>query len=816
MNQFQDQRVINSNNTCKKKKQNRSNRGMHDKTMLQQTKSEGISFYSPKKNFEMENDINSNIHDPKTKKPSKNKYVNKEVFATASLGSSINSNNTTASSPPLLQQQFPSSSFLINIFQNMPNNNNNVLVNNNSNNNTNPQQYLGTASSNNNTPVLLQQQSNNNSANNNLNNNIPLFQKNPVITSSQFLSSSSPSQLQPFFNNNNSVPVLVNNNSNMVNNNMNQSTFSTVPTIGAINNQQQFRQSPSHQSSSSSSSSSTNTNINQINQNCENNTSSFNGIPTSISNNSLDNLLLETVKNLSAIKSQQQQVTNIPTTGTTTIATVPNNIPSNNVLITNQQQPLVVNRIKKDNIHRNYSLNNGLLKRMTIDMYFDIISAGHPYLPKQELESLETNEKHLGNLSFMFSLQALCYQRFGFFKQANDSFQKAKQLLSSASFDEWNQFNIACTYCNLSLYCGAEGNEEGAKFYSNAVDFYIKDYSFKQKQNPEQLKALIQMKKISDISFENGYVGDETNLNDVSKFLLAVYQYATSSEREIPNEILNIARKDINEQTLTQYLSLLDCVMKMMFIYESKGEHFSKTQQKLTKFIYFTLFNGMKILILKKVYLKNNLEIEQCAERITMLTRLPIFSFAPSFLVEPVALATNIHLELIKEIENGERDNSQEFSITRLLRKDLEALTFLKTRFHKVAKKYKELMEEAENVINQRSKLLSQYLESNESVFQFEEIEKSNERKRKTTNEDNVMSSVNNNTKKKMSTIDFSAINSQPPQIEPLISRDVLLQNVNNQHNTSSTTSEQQNINPDFFISDEDFQLLFGDSDLFA
>ena len=362
-------------------------------------------------------------------------------------------------------------------------------------------------------------------------------------------------------------------------------------------------------------------------------------------------------------------------------------------------------------LHSNTSLNNLLLKRMTVDTYYDVLCAGHPFLPREELDMLPMSETHADNLAFLFSLQALCYQRFGFTKQGDDSFEKAKQLLSNLPKSA-DKFNTACTYCNLAMYSNTTGNVESAQRFSRALDYdMLRDSTFMDSYNPEQLKALKQMKKISDISGGVGYYGTEEGLSDLSKFMLSIYQYATCGDRPIPPEMLYISQKPLNLETLPEYLSLLDCVMKMMLIYETQGQHFSATQQKLTKYIYFIVTYGMKLLTLKFAGY-TGIELEETAEKISNLSRSSLFSYAPTLLIEPVGLAFDVHLNMMKEVNSGERDNSQTAPLIRLLLKDVEAIKFLKTRFPTLCAKFETMIEESECLLEKYGGYLASFFDT--------------------------------------------------------------------------------------------------------
>ncbi|KAG2378895.1 hypothetical protein C9374_008043 [Naegleria lovaniensis] len=475
------------------------------------------------------------------------------------------------------------------------------------------------------------------------------------------------------------------------------------------------------------------------------------------------------------------------------------------------------------------SLNSLLLKKMAVDVYYDITSAGHPFLPREELERLPVNDDQKNNLAFMFSLQALCYQRFGMTKQAADSFEKAKSLALISSNDS-NVFNTACTYCNLAMYCNSGGDRENGQIFSKYINFkMLGDPNFREHQNPEQLKALVQMKKIADIAGGVGYYGDDPGLSEVSKLILSIYQYATGGERSIPPEMMMIAKQPLNLETLPQYLSLLDCVMKLMLIYESKGQHFSQTQKKMTKYIYYGMSYGLKILLLK-ISGYDGPELEEAADKITQLCRTSTFTFVPAFLIEPVGLAMGVHSQILKKIDIGERSNADEAKVSRLLRRDIEAIKLLKLRYPLICVKFDTLVEESEKLLDRRGKYLAELLagefySSNQggvTIIEDElgqliegEVPSSGSKKRKNEDEEDEYSTSRG----------YSA-NYVPPktQIPPNINTAQAASSTPNQgignftftsigDHVISGNSNDIGIHPITFLSAEDYELLFGDDD---
>ncbi|EFC39715.1 predicted protein [Naegleria gruberi] len=457
------------------------------------------------------------------------------------------------------------------------------------------------------------------------------------------------------------------------------------------------------------------------------------------------------------------------------------------------------------------SLNSTLLKKMTVDMYYDITSAGHPFLPREDLENLSVNDDQRTNLAFMFSLQTLCYQRFGLTKQAHDSFEKAKNLVLFNPSDP-NLFNTACTYVNLALYCNSSGDPENANKFSRILDYNIlRDDSFRDSQNPEQLKALTQMKKISDISGGSGYYGDDRGLNDVSKFILSIYQYSTGGERPVPTEMMQIARQPLNMDTLPEYLSLLDCVMKMMLIYESKGLHFSESQKKMTKYLYYGLSYGMKILLLKLCGFKGP-ELEEAAEKITLLCRTPTFTFAPTFLIQPVGLALDVHCEMLKEIDQGERSNVEEFKIAKLLRNDIESLRFLTSRYPELCANFNPSLDLAESLLEKKGRSLSRFLDADiyssnsggVTIIEDElkviegQIKESAKTKRKSREDE----STNDNFGNTPNTTTSTDLNSNPHNMQPPNSFIPII---------SEEFPKNYGFDPLAFLSEEDYELLFGE-----
>nr|CAG4711666.1 unnamed protein product [Naegleria fowleri] len=483
------------------------------------------------------------------------------------------------------------------------------------------------------------------------------------------------------------------------------------------------------------------------------------------------------------------------------------------------------------------SLNSLLLKKMAVDVYYDITSAGHPFLPREELERLPVNDDQKNNLAFMFSLQALCYQRFGMAKQATESFEKAKSL-ALISANESNVFNTACTLCNLAMYCNSAGDRENGQIFSKFINLkMLRDPNFREHQNPEQLKALIQMKKIADIAGGTGYYGDDTDLSEISKLILSIYQYATGGERQIPPEMMMIAKQPLNMETLPQYLSLLDCVMKLMLIYESKGQHFSQTQKKMTKYIYYGMSYGLKIVLLK-ISGYEGPELEEAADKITQLCRTSTFTFVPAFLIEPVGAAMDVHFQILKKVDQGERSSVDGPKASRLLRRDIEAIKLLKLRYPLVCAKFDTLVEEAEKLLDRRGKDLTvlldgEFYSSNPggiTIIEDElgkliegEVPASVSSKRKNHNDEdeyspsrgysaNYVPPKNQNPPTSNLHTSTSAQPSSSSNAANLEIGNFTFTSISNNH-VISGNSNDIGINPITFLSAEDYELLFGDDD---
>ena len=131
------------------------------------------------------------------------------------------------------------------------------------------------------------------------------------------------------------------------------------------------------------------------------------------------------------------------------------------------------------------------------------------------------------------------------------------------------------------------------------------------------------------------------------------------------------------------------------------------------------IMHAMRISILSRVN-KGKEIIESSALAITLLTENEQFILAPSFVVPHVVLATTIHLQIVKSIEKGERENIEPVQFPNetnmfevelidyydLLGKDLRAINILASRFKKVELFHLDLMREIEEIMQRRSILL--------------------------------------------------------------------------------------------------------------
>jgi len=123
---------------------------------------------------------------------------------------------------------------------------------------------------------------------------------------------------------------------------------------------------------------------------------------------------------------------------------------------------------------------------------------------------------------------------------------------------------------------------------------------------------------------------------------------------------------------------------------------------------YSIILNGLRVGVLTKAGYGKDL-IEESSLKITYASESPFFPFLPVVVVPHVALASRVHLQIVKKIEKGSRQNNQRgftssgitgpVNYFEILSKDYRALHVLSKRFKRVSVFYGSLLQEIGEIL---------------------------------------------------------------------------------------------------------------------
>jgi len=132
-------------------------------------------------------------------------------------------------------------------------------------------------------------------------------------------------------------------------------------------------------------------------------------------------------------------------------------------------------------------LLNDVIKRRTIDTFFDVVSFGTDIFTKEHLEKmvfehlsrpedfdneqdsyLRSNSLQSGARAFWYSIQAVCDQRMGS-KAAELSYREARKNLGQA-FDSLDNGYVKAAYAFLASYLAGEGDDFTSNFFLKSLE----------------------------------------------------------------------------------------------------------------------------------------------------------------------------------------------------------------------------------------------------------------------------------------------------------------------------------------------------------
>jgi len=355
---------------------------------------------------------------------------------------------------------------------------------------------------------------------------------------------------------------------------------------------------------------------------------------------------------------------------------------------------------------RAVSKGGHLTKRQVLDIYFQMYPTSardsHILLERSIEEATNGSIVHV----FFMVMQAVCEQHVGLKDLAEESMELARQAIAPY-FDKYTNLMLSCGFALIAYYEAGCGRVKSARLYLQFVELYFKELEQEQlnchqialrnmlevaprwlQQNDNYLEVIMWSKLKSDPVHQ---ITEVNPLNYVHK--LTMFNTDT-----VIDDLKNTVSKDMLH------------IVGPIIVY------------------------AMRMGILIQVNKRRDI-VEDCALAITQLTENEKFISVPSFIVSQVALAAKVHLQIVKSIERGERENpvlvkthgKDMFGVDvvdyyDVLGKDLRALQLLASRFKKVELFHSDLMKDIEELRQRKLvwMMLQQDMEMPQAIDQFE------------------------------------------------------------------------------------------------
>ncbi|KAF0982862.1 hypothetical protein FDP41_010841 [Naegleria fowleri] len=355
-----------------------------------------------------------------------------------------------------------------------------------------------------------------------------------------------------------------------------------------------------------------------------------------------------------------------------------------------------------------------LMKRLTLEDYCK--STSFPLIDEQSVSHLLRNEKKQAEASaLLYSIHSLMCQRKGLKAEAESAHQKAKSILSTV-FNTYENFLVACSYCNLSMYCSGEGNLEDARFFLHFVDYYfdqaeqntatdhivhVNTYHLKMLKHVAEMACGMAVKDSESSSrslLDSSTNEEHSDKNDIGNLLIGFYKMC-SGAKQAPKPLLEIVSKTITTDTVKLYLTLLELVSKLFYQHET-NRNLKDEQGQMSSRVRMALNHGIRLLVLQECGITSDPMLEESANALIDIACEDKFGAAYPIMLSAVAAACRVHLKVIKEIEQGKRQNlgGDGVDYYEMIKKGLKVLTIFSTRFGRVNKLYSPLILELQEV----------------------------------------------------------------------------------------------------------------------
>ena len=353
-----------------------------------------------------------------------------------------------------------------------------------------------------------------------------------------------------------------------------------------------------------------------------------------------------------------------------------------------------------------------LMKRLTLEDYCDSTTVA--IIDKESVPSLLQNEKKVSEASaLLYSIHALMCQKKSLKQEAEAAFNKARTILTEV-FDKYDNFLVACTYCNLSMYCSGEGNLEEAKFYLHFVDYYFEQNNDSSandnsivRVNNDNLKMLRTVCEMSagiaavdpneKTSSSNSSPSDSSEKGEAGNLLIGFYKLC-SGEKKAPQPLLDIVSKTITTDSIKLYMTLLELVSKLFYQHQ-QNRNLPNSKQPISRSILTAFVHGTRVLILQECGINSGPIIEESAAKLIEISCEDKLGLAMPLILSAIATSCKIFVQVVDDVEHGRRKNNENgIDYYEIISKGLQTLTQLGLKFGRVNKMYGPVIQEMQEI----------------------------------------------------------------------------------------------------------------------
>ncbi|EFC38080.1 predicted protein [Naegleria gruberi] len=356
-------------------------------------------------------------------------------------------------------------------------------------------------------------------------------------------------------------------------------------------------------------------------------------------------------------------------------------------------------------------------KPLAINCYYWMICDINVIVEKKEMEKYILHNFGTDTITkkemeaFFYSAKALVEQFVGLCDIAEESAQKSKKKLALL-IDQEPTHLIASTYYNLALYEIGTGRKISS-YYLHCAKFRYMNKTALEVSNMNDCEIMLQR----SIGFLEHLVIDEQDVTQMTKSFPALFQHA--SGQSLPDSIALSLQEEVTQENCFNFIKLGEEMAKLIITStknracKQKTEKQMVTYDKALNFLQNIFCYGVRIGILVKARCNINM-IEESSLKITYLTMNEFFGVASVFMIPFFALAARVHLQIVKSIEDGTRNNFEmgigpddkpvQIDYYDILAKDYRALNVLGRRFKRIQVCNQKLLSTIAEILNNRNK----------------------------------------------------------------------------------------------------------------